>query len=221
MLSILSHDIRGPLDLFEGLLAYSSDGSLSQDDFLKHQLKVRGKLTDLRKAVNTLLDWARTQLDGVNIVSTSTDVDEVIKSNLELYQELIHKKKIKVDVRIEKGTIAWIDTNHLKIGIRNILHNSLKFTPKGGNLTVVGSREDNSILLSLEDSGIGMSQEKIDSIMKKELQTSKFGTDGESVTGLGLSLSLELLEKNNCEVKIESEENKGTKIVIEMQASEQ
>lgn len=221
MLSILSHDIRGPLDLFEGLLAYSSDGSLSQDDFLKHQLKVRGKLTDLRKTVNTLLDWARTQLDGVNIASTSTDVDEVVKSNLELYQELIHKKEIKVQVAIEADAVAWVDANHLKIGIRNMLHNSLKFTPKGGNLTVIGSRAGDKVQLTLEDDGIGMSQEKVDSIMKKELQTSKFGTEGESGTGLGLSLSLELLEKNNCEVKIESGEKKGTKIVIEMQASKE
>ena len=211
----------GPLDSFEGLLAASSNGSLPQDDFLKHQLKVRGKLTNLRKTVNTLLNWVRTQLDGVNIVSTSTNIDEVVKSNLDLYQELINKKEIKVHIAIEADAVAWVDANHLKICIRNMLHNSLKFTPEGGNLTIIGSREDDKVLLTLEDNGIGISQKKVDSIMKKELQTPNFGTNGESGTGLGLSLSLELLEKNNCEVMIESEEKKGTKIVIEMQASKE
>ncbi|WP_462252518.1 PAS domain-containing sensor histidine kinase [Ekhidna sp.] len=217
LFSIIAHDIRGPLDLFEGLLDYSSQGAISKDDFLKHQHTVRVKLTDLRDTVNTLLEWARTQLDGVNSSPSPTNIEEVVMSNIELYQGLIDRKKIKVSVDIEPETIAIVDANHLKIGARNIIHNSLKFTGEGGKLNIRGLQIENNVILEIADSGLGMDQTKIDSILKKEVQNSKSGTAGEAGTGLGLSLSLELLEKNNCDVAISSELGKGTVTTISMQ----
>ncbi len=219
LFSIIAHDIRGPLDLFEGLLDYSSQGAISKDDFLKHQHTVRVKLTDLRDTVNTLLEWARTQLDGVNSSPSPTDIEDVVKSNIELYQGLIDRKKIKVSVDVEPETIAIVDANHLKIGARNIIHNSLKFTGEGGKLNIRGLQKGNNIILEIEDSGLGMDQSKIDSILKKEVQNSKSGTAGEVGTGLGLSLSLELLEKNNCDVTISSEPGKGTVTTISMRSN--
>jgi PAS domain S-box-containing protein len=218
LFSIVAHDIRGPLDLFEGLLDVSADGKVSPKDFLKHQERVREKLTGLRETVNTLLEWARTQLDGVNSSPTSTEIREIVKTNLNLYKELIDQKKINTKLDIEKGICAWIDTNHLKIGVRNMIHNALKFTPRGGDILVKGAKKGDKVILSIKDSGIGMKDSMIQSILKKELQTSAKGTMGEAGTGLGLSLSLDLLEKNNCQVNIESKPGAGTQITIVMLA---
>lgn len=220
LFSIISHDIRGPLDLFSGLLEYSSDGSLPQAEFLQHQEKVKEKLRGLKQTVNTLLEWARTQLDGVNTVPQSTNINNIVESNLKLYSELIDRKKIKIKVDIEPNTLAWVDANHLKVAIRNMIHNSLKFTEEGGWLSICGYNENGKVNVEVKDTGVGMSQEKIESILNKELQSSTSGTSGEMGTGLGLSLSMELLEKNNCTVQIESEPNKGTCISVEMQAHE-
>lgn len=216
LFSIIAHDIRGPLDLFEGLLDYSSQGAISQEDFLKHQHSVREKLTDLRETVNTLLEWARTQLDGVNTSPVATNIKDVIQSNIDLYKELIDQKAIKVKLDIASDMVAYIDTNHLKIGARNIIHNSLKFTEPGGELAIRGSQNDQNVVLEIKDTGLGMEQNKIESILKKELQNSKSGTNGEAGTGLGLSLSIELLEKNNCQVNIISQPGKGTTTKISM-----
>ncbi|MEQ8905693.1 PAS domain-containing sensor histidine kinase [Ekhidna sp.] len=219
LFSIIAHDIRGPLDLFEGLLNYSSEGSLPKAEFLKHQENVKEKLGSLKQTVNTLLEWARTQLDGVNTVPRSTDVKDIVRSNLNLYSEIIDQKNINVDVNIEPNTLAWIDSNHLKVGMRNMIHNSLKFTEDGGHLAINSFRVGDKIIAELKDTGVGMSKDKIESILKKELQNSTGGTAGELGTGLGLSLSLELLEKNNCKVQIESVPGEGTQITIEMQAN--
>ncbi len=218
LFSIIAHDIRGPLDLFEGLLDYSSQGAISQEEFQKHQLSVREKLTDLRETVNTLLEWARTQLDGVNTSPIATNVKEVVQSNIDLYSELIVQKGIKVSLEVAPDVIAHIDTNHLKIGVRNIIHNSLKFTGSGGELTIRGLQNEQNVTLEITDTGLGMPKEKIESILKKEVQNSKSGTAGESGTGLGLSLSLELLEKNNCKVNITSQPGEGTTTTISMKA---
>lgn len=220
LFSIIAHDIRGPLDLFDGLVDYSSSGDISKEEFLEHQKRVKEKLTELKDTVNTLLEWARTQLDGINTFPVSTSIDDVVKSNLELYKGLIDKKKIQTSVDINSDAIAYLDANHLKIGIRNMIHNSLKFTEPGGVLNIRGMRDHDKVMLEIEDNGLGMESSRIESILNKELQSSKTGTQGEAGTGLGLSFSLELLEKNNCDVKIESEVGKGTKMIISMQAQE-
>ncbi|MEP0985379.1 PAS domain-containing sensor histidine kinase [Ekhidna sp.] len=220
LFSIIAHDIRGPLDLFIGLVDYSSHGDLSKEEFLEHQIMVKEKLADLKETVNTLLEWARTQLDGINAVPVSTNLDDVIKSNLDLYKGIIDQKKINTHVEIQSDAIAFLDANHLKIGVRNMIHNSLKFMDSGGTLNIRAAKENSNIMLEIEDNGIGMDPSKIESILSKELQSSKSGTAGEAGTGLGLSFSLELLEKNNCEVKIESRIGKGTKVIISMIAYE-
>ena len=219
LFSIIAHDIRGPLDLFNGLLDVSQQAKMSPQDFQRHQKRIKEKLSELRRTVNTLLDWARTQLDGVNSLPVSTDVEEVVQSNLDLYRELIDDKDISVHFEIEPEIKAWIDSNHLKIGIRNILHNALKFTPAGGDVHLIGSRKNGSVILKIKDTGVGMGGDQIKSILEKELQPSSSGTAGEMGTGLGLSLSLELLEKNNCKVAIESKPGTGTEVTIEMEMS--
>ncbi|MEP5106614.1 MAG: ATP-binding protein, partial [Ekhidna sp.] len=160
------------------------------------------------------------QLDGINAVPVSTNLDDVIKSNLDLYKGIIDQKKINTHVEIQSDAIAFLDANHLKIGVRNMIHNSLKFMDSGGTLNIRAAKENSNIMLEIEDNGIGMDPSKIESILSKELQSSKSGTAGEAGTGLGLSFSLELLEKNNCEVKIESRIGKGTKVIISMIAYE-
>ncbi|WP_425390287.1 ATP-binding protein [Ekhidna sp.] len=214
LFSIVAHDIRGPLDLFEGLINVSKDGVITNEEFLEHQEKVKEKLSALRETVNTLLEWARSQLDGINANPSKVNVNQVIESNVSLYKELVHKKKIKLKVDVPKDLDAWIDENHFKISVRNLLHNALKFTPKDGEVSTLVRKNDDKITMSIKDTGVGMDLKKINSIMKKELQNSRSGTGGELGTGLGLSLSLGLLEKNNCTVSISSEPNNGTEIKI-------
>lgn len=216
LFSIMAHDIRGPLDLFDGLLEMSADGALSREDFHKHQMQLREKLSDLRDTVNTLLDWARTQLDGVSIRPAATNINEIVQTNLDLYHELIEQKNIAVSMDLASNAKAWIDENHLKIGVRNMVHNALKFTSVDGFLHIRTRMEGDHVILSIKDSGMGMDEATIEAILNKQMQNSKRGTSGEGGTGLGMSLSMELLERNNCEVKILSTPGKGTEIIIKM-----
>ncbi|MEQ9468564.1 MAG: PAS domain-containing sensor histidine kinase [Ekhidna sp.] len=220
LFSIIAHDLKSPLDLFEGLLAVSSDGALSQEDFFKYQKDVKEKVGALQDTMNTLLEWARTQLDGINVKLTDVDIREVVESNIDLYAELIRKKGILMEVDIPEGLKVWADKNHLKVSFRNLIHNALKFTPPKGTVAISAVGNGSYIKLAIQDSGIGMDKEKIASILKREFQSSSAGTEGERGTGLGLGLSLELLEKNNCKVSMSSQSGQGTRVEIEIPKSE-
>ncbi|MEM9337437.1 MAG: HAMP domain-containing sensor histidine kinase, partial [Bacteroidota bacterium] len=141
---------------------------------------------------------------------SQVDINAIISENLELFDDLIERKHIEFEIDLVGDNLGWIDENHLRIGVRNLIHNAIKFSESDSKVLITVQPDEDSILIEISDSGAGMTQEMIDSIRKKEVQKSKEGTEGEMGTGLGLSLSLGLLEKNSCILSIESKLGKGT-----------
>ncbi len=210
LFSIIAHDIRSPLNLFQSLLNISDDKAISKDQFISYQGELKDRLASLRERLDELLDWARMQMGGINAYPSEVDANEVIKENANLYKTLIEGKGINFKMKLFCEIDGWMDENHLQVAIRNLLHNALKYTDTGGEVLAETSQDDDSVLIEITDSGAGMSQEVVDSILNKEIQKSSVGTSGEVGTGLGLSLSLGLLEKNGCIVALESEVGKGS-----------
>lgn len=214
LFSIIAHDIRSPLNLFESVLAFAKDKTLTHEQFLDYQEVVKEKLDALRKTLDTLLDWAKSQLEGIHAAPTLVPLRRILDEDLKLFEPLVQQKSIDFSINIPENEKVWIDENHLKVIIRNLVHNALKFTPQGGSIALESKAYEQYVALSIRDSGRGMSRERISSILNKELQKSETGTLGEGGNGLGLSLSLTLLEKNDCEVNIHSELEKGTRFEI-------
>jgi signal transduction histidine kinase len=95
--------------------------------------------------------------------------------------------------------------------IRNLISNSIKFTPVGGKVTfTAGYIEDHIVEIKIIDSGIGMTPELKDKLFLLNEKTSRKGTEGESSTGLGLLLCKEFIEKHNGKIWVESEVGKGS-----------
>lgn len=210
LFSIIAHDIRSPLNLFQSILNVSNEEIISQKDFLSYQEELKGRLNSLSGRLDELLNWARMQMGGISAYPSEVDVNEVVKENADLFMTLITKKNIDFKTNLLCQIDGWMDENHLQIAIRNLLHNALKFTDPGGQVTIETSQDDDSVLVEIIDSGAGMSQEVVDSILKREIQKSVVGTSGEVGTGLGLSLSLGLLEKNQCILALDSEVGNGS-----------
>ena len=210
LFSIIAHDIRSPLNLFQSILNISGDELISKEEFLKYQKELQERLSSLRMTLDELLDWARMQMGGINAYPSEVDVNEVVRENADLYKTLIEGKKIKFVTKLNCTIDGWMDENHLQAAVRNLLHNALKYTDPEGEVTIETSEDDDSVLVEIIDTGAGMSQDVVDSIMKKEIQQSEVGTSGETGTGLGLSLALGLLEKNECIVSLDSEPGKGS-----------
>ncbi|MEP1096149.1 MAG: PAS domain-containing sensor histidine kinase [Cyclobacteriaceae bacterium] len=210
LFSIIAHDIRSPLNLFQSLLNISDEETISKEEFIRYQKEIKERLTTLRERLDELLDWARIQMGGINAYPSEVDANEVVKENADLFKTLIERKEILFKMKLHCEVDGWMDENHLQVAIRNLLHNALKYTEAGGEVVVETSTDDDSVLIEIMDSGAGMSPEVQDLILKKEIQKSSIGTSGEVGTGLGLSLSLGLLEKNGCIVSLDSEIGKGS-----------
>lgn len=208
--SIIAHDIRSPLNLFQSILNISKDGLITQEEFIEYQNTVKQKLGSVTTTIDSLLEWARMQLGGINAYPTTFDVNAVAQENKELFLSLIEQKNIDFKISGDDNTTAWMDENHLKVIVRNLVHNALKFTPSGKSVAIEIEDGNPSVLIRIKDEGVGMPPESISAILTKQVQKSKVGTEQEKGTGLGLSLSIGLLERNHCSISIDSEEGKGT-----------
>ena len=216
LFSIIAHDIKSPLNLFQSILNLKNDDVISNDQFMAYQDSIRERLSTLSGTVDELLSWSKMQLGGINAYPARVNVNSVVQENAELFDSLIKRKKIDFKIDTSPELEAWIDENHFKVALRNLIHNAIKYTEGGGFVQIKGGQTNQGTVVSVIDSGIGMSSHRIESIIKKEIQKSKVGTDKEMGAGLGLSLSFGLLEKNKCNVSVESEPNKGTKIEIKI-----
>ncbi len=136
-------------------------------------------------------------------------INNIVEENLVLFGELIKKKNLKVKQYINENQV-FVDEDHLKLIVRNLLHNAIKFSNEGSEIEISSLLENYKVIFNIQDFGVGIKQENIDHILDESVHFSKTGTAGEMGTGIGLSLCLELSKLNDCEFKIDSIVNEGT-----------
>jgi len=99
---------------------------------------------------------------------------------------------------------------------RNIISNSIKFTPEGGVITVELLKDEKNVQLTISDTGIGMDQKTVNNLFKIGVNTSRKGTKGEKGTGIGLLLAHEFTTKHHGTIKVVSDTGKGTSFIINL-----
>lgn len=217
ILSILSHDLRSPLNSLSGLLEYSKDIDRSVFDKLLENIK--HQVGAINFTLDNVLNWVRTQLGGFVAHPQSVDLSATVKGNIDLYQERMREKSIKLKSKLSGDEKVWVDADHLDIVIRNLLSNAIKFTPEGGKIELGAARENGNIKFHIQDSGIGMDKEMVEKIMQginKEHPHTSLGTKGEKGTGLGLNFCQDILALNNADMEIKSQPGNGSTITLNL-----
>ena len=132
---------------------------------------------------------------------------------------MAERKRITFETQMPPSSIISGDKNMLSTVVRNLLANAVKFTAKGGTVTLnISPRictdaacHVSTVVVSITDTGIGMSPEQQQNLFRLDVQQSRKGTAGEQGSGLGLIVCREFLEKNNATLYVESEEGRGSR----------
>ncbi|MEP2024295.1 MAG: PAS domain-containing sensor histidine kinase [Reichenbachiella sp.] len=220
VLSILSHDLRSPLVSLGGLLVYADD--IEPKKFKALMGTVKQQVDSISFTLDNVLTWVKSQLGAFAANPNDVNLNFVASSVLELYRESFKEKSIALDNEIPNNINVFVDPDHLAIVIRNLVSNAIKFTPSAGQITLSGSAENGNVFLSVKDSGIGMCQDTIASVLEginKNKNSTRLGTNGEKGTGLGLNFCLDILQLNNGGMEIKSEPDQGTEIVVSLPAA--
>lgn len=220
LFSIISHDLRSPLILLHNMLELGEIQELSKEDINLFTSDVRKKLKTVLGTVDNVLHWARSQMEQINSFPTHCSINEIIAENIMLYSAMAEQKGLAIDFQPDQDYMIYADPNHISLIFRNLIHNSLKFTGEGGiNFSV--TRENQAICVSMKDSGVGMDHETVETLVNHENIISSEGTSGEMGTGLGMSVSLQLLKMNNGSISIESTPGEGSEFIIHLPESQE
>jgi len=218
--SIISHDLRNPAvtqrDAIQMLL---DNASLWDADTM--QAYFRGLLKSADGQVDllyNLLNWAQVQTGQTPYQPTPFDlVAELRKSDVALLRNMAERKNISLIVDMPNDVLVTGDVNMLLTVVRNLLTNAIKFTAAGGQITLsVAPDADGKCVVSISDTGAGMSEEQIHNLFRIDRQRSRRGTAGETGAGLGLIICRELLEKHGSTLHVESKEGKGSRFWFQL-----
>lgn len=206
--SIISHDLRGP---FSGFLGYTHImteqlSNLSMEEIQKIATGMNKSATNLFNLLENLLQWARKQQGLIPFLPEVIQLRRIVNKNIELMMPLAISKDIVIANYIQEEILVFADLNMLQVVISNLISNALKFTPRGGRISLNARiREDKTVEISVSDAGIGISEQMIQKLFRIDEKPNRRGTEGEHSCGLGLILCKEFVEKHGEKIWVESE----------------
>jgi len=138
---------------------------------------------------------------------------------VELFNEIAKQKEIFIKKEIEEFHIE-INEQILKTVLRNLISNAIKYTKRGGEIFIKSESDRKFYRIKIKDNGIGMSRDRLNEIKNKKVVTSLYGTEKEAGSGFGLLMCRDFIENSGGELKIYSEKEKGTEVIIEFKITE-
>jgi len=162
------------------------------------------------------LEWSRSQTGRIELKPENIDLYKLVEENVNLLIGIAENKGIELVNIVKSNTTAFADQNMINTVIRNLVNNALKYTSKGGRVTISSNITDGEAELIVSDTGVGIMDENIGKLFRIDVNYSTPGTDEESGTGLGLILCKEFVEKNKGRIEIKSTFGKGSDFSIRL-----
>ena len=218
--SVLSHDLRSP---FQGILGITKTLESDYSSFNDHEKKyfigqVNKSLDKLYVFLEELLLWGRIQSSAIELKKEPHNIKSLLSQTLLLFSDITDKKKIIVQIYCDESLKFNLDKEMISVVIRNLLSNSIKFSPVGSQIDLAAEIINEQLVIKVKDNGIGISDEYKSKLFKLDEIVSTSGTDGEQGTGMGLILSNDIIKKHNGSITVESKEGKGTTFTVILSA---
>lgn len=220
LFSIVSHDLKGPVDALHEYLYLLSEEALSNEE----KKEITERLADQTKYTSDLLQnlmtWARSQMKGVKATISPVNVSALATEIILNKTPVAQRKNITLSSAVAEDICVAGDKEMLRIVLRNLINNSIKFTNRGGSVSISCEEEGDDVLIIVTDTGLGIDPER-----KKDLFTLKtratFGTNNEKGVGLGLAMCKEFAEYQSGSIWCESEPGNGSKFFVALPKSDQ
>jgi signal transduction histidine kinase len=216
LLTVIGHDLRTPVANLNSIVEMFETGYLNAKEVHDLMKEMNPIVKGAELTLSNLLDWAGSQIKGRTLNSSNVDI---FLLGVEMEQTFVHALQLKNIEFINNaypGQGVLADENHLKVILRNLISNAIKFTPQKGNIVLFTIIENNRMIIGIEDNGKGMTSDEMERLFYTDTHFSNSGTSGEKGTGIGLLLCKELIELNGGKLKVESTLGKGSKFYFKL-----
>lgn len=214
--SIIAHDLRAP---FQALISYSNIINTEMESLTEQERKEISTQIELvsrssYELLENLLKWSFTQTGKLVINETAVDVPQSVNSILAFNKQSAEMKSITLHARLDEALTLKADKDMFETVLRNIIGNAIKFTNTGGQVTVTTSSNNLMGYITITDTGVGMSQDRLANLFQLEKSQSTIGTNKEKGTGLGLILCKEFISLQNGTLDVHSKVGEGTTFTV-------
>ena len=209
ILTILSHDIKTPLVAIRNILDSYSKQKVSNEDMLSYIPDIEENIRYLYDLFDDMLSWSKEQRSHPVVQKDYICLKDVSDEICNAYAGTANLKKIKLHNQISESKIIFANERFVKVILRNLISNAIKFTNKDGDIFIYSKKNDVFDTISIKDNGEGISAENLKKILQ-ELEVSTKGTLGEAGTGLGLYFCRDFATKCGGNLLIESQPGKGS-----------
>lgn len=215
----LSHELRTPLNVIsstEQLITKVLDKKVISNESLAYHMSVIKKNTErLLELITNLMDIEKIEHGKYKINKVKQDIVEVIENEALRLKNYVECNGIEIiiDPEVEEKIVSF-DKNEIKRCIENLISNAVKFTPEGGTIEVVIKDLDNKVMISVEDNGIGINEENQKIIFDRFRQVVGANEEIQNSSGLGLTITRDIVTLHGGEIYLESKIGKGSKFII-------
>jgi len=215
-ISMVSHELRTPLTAIKEGINTVLDGIAGRvKKKQKYFLEISKRNIDrLSLLVNEVLDFQKLQTGNTQFDYSPYNVIEVVREACSTMKLFAEKNKIDLTVKLadDLGEAAF-DRNRIIQVLINLLSNAIKFTPEGGKITLEAIRQQNEIIITVSDTGMGISKEDLPKIFERFYRAKRPGKETHG-TGLGLSIVAQIISRHGGRILVESELDKGTTFTV-------
>lgn len=232
LLSAISHEVRTPLNVilgFSEIMALQQFGPLGNEKYMGYAQDIHKSAEHALSLINDLLDLTKLKAGKWDVTPHDIDLNKVVRQQVHLMRELAAKEAVRLRSDLEENLpLVQVDERSLLQILLNLISNGIKYASEGGLITVqTRLTDERQVLLSVSDTGPGMSRDEIHQAMEpfhqvscesEEISSSSLnpayigGGGKKKGTGLGLPISKALAEANGIGFAIDSQKNKGTTI---------
>ena len=219
LFSIISHDLRSPLGSLVTLLNLTQQGYFTEEGFKEVIDELSKNVGYTSELLENLLKWAQSQMEGLKVNPSYFNLHQVAESKFALYSEQAHNKGITLSNMISEDIKAYADSAMIELVFRNLVANAIKFCDSGSTVMASASVLDDNILVSVTDTGTGISPENLEKLFGREIFSTR-GTSNEKGTGLGLLLCKDFINLNSGTIWAKSVPGVGSEFFFTIPLSE-
>ncbi|MBE0649907.1 MAG: HAMP domain-containing histidine kinase, partial [Bacteroidales bacterium] len=184
---------------------------ISLNEFAQYSKMLNKSARNIYILLNNLLEWAQIQKGTIQFTPTNFDLSKLVSLSIDTISQRALQKQIEIINEISNSQKVYADEKIINTVLRNLLSNAVKFTRTDGKVIVKSKRfDDGTIKVSIEDNGVGISEDIIKKLFRIDQKVGSLGTEGEPSTGLGLLLCKEFVEMHKQKIWVESKKEKGS-----------
>jgi two-component system sensor histidine kinase/response regulator len=214
LFSIISHDLRGPINNLHALLNMLTSNIMTPQEFMNLSGSIKHNIESTQRNLENLLNWSLAQMGGLKTEGKAVRISDAVEDSTGLLTHIADVKKINFQKTIHEDAVIHVDPNQFQLILRNIIQNAIKFSKEESSIQLHTQETTEHWKITITDSGIGMTADEINNVLNESRFFSKVGTQLEKGTGLGIMLCKEFIRLNNGTLELTSSINTGTSVTV-------